>query len=60
MFIDVQKTYEYLDRGICMKIIRGMAWDLKYIGYYIGTGTDRRWFRRQKRFLGILSTHREE
>ena len=22
-FVDVQKTYEYLDRGICMEIIRG-------------------------------------
>ena len=41
VFIDVQKSYDSLDRGRCMEILQGMSWDLNYSVYYSGTGTDR-------------------
>ena len=60
VLIDVQKAYYSLYRGRRVEIIRGVAWDLKYSGYYRGNGTDRRWFRRQESFPCVLSTRSEE
>ena len=60
VFIDVRKACNYLDRGRCMEILRGIAWVLIYRGYYIGTGMDRRWYRRQESVLGVLLTQIEE
>ena len=60
VFIDVQKAYKYLDRGTCMEILR-----MYVLGHKLQRLLQRYWdgqklVSKEGKFLGILSTRREE
>ena len=60
VFIDVQKAYNYLDIGICMKIIRVCDLGTNLQRLLQRYWTNKSWYQNPGLFLGVCYAHIEE